>query len=69
MAKKKQTTIKNWLPEDVAEKFEVKNWKGGHRQDFGLFGVVDLINLTIPKAERLVKRGFSKLVIKKGQPK
>lgn len=55
------------LNKTVAEKYEVVNWKGGHVQDFGKFGVVDLSKLTIPDADALVKIGFQKLRLKATQ--
>ena len=61
MAKKKKIATPNLLPPEVAEKIEVINWTGGHRQVFGRFGTVDLSTLTIQQAESLIARGFSKL--------
>lgn len=52
------------LSREVAEKYETVNWNGGHRQDFGTFGVVDLSTMTIQQADALVKKGFKKLRLK-----
>lgn len=52
------------LSPEVAEKFELVNWKGGSRQNFGRFGVVDLETLTVKHAARLVALGFKKLKAK-----
>jgi len=49
------------LPEAVAEHFELVDWKGGPRQAFGRFGVVDLRTITLQRANSLVQRGFGKL--------
>lgn len=49
------------LPTDVAKKYELVDWKGGSRQVFGRFGVVDLNTLTVKQAEKLVRMGFPKL--------
>jgi hypothetical protein len=59
--KKVENPANQLLPSDVASEYEVINWVGGHRQRFGNFGVVDLKLMTLEKAERLVKYGFSKL--------
>ena len=55
------------LQKEVAAVYKVKDWKGGHRQDFGSFGTVDLKKLTLKRAANLVAAGFPKLV--KKQPK
>lgn len=52
------------LPAEVAEKFTLVNWVGGHRQNFGKFGVIDLTKITVDQATSLVKRGFTKLKAK-----
>lgn len=62
---KKDTKNNKLLTKEVAVQFEVVDWKGGHAQEFGKFGLVDLKTLTIAQAERLVKFGFSKLRKKK----
>lgn len=49
------------LPAEVAEQYELVDWVGGHRQTFGRHGVVDLSNITLRRAEALVRAGFSKL--------
>lgn len=61
MAKKKKIATPNPLPPEVAEKIEVINWTGGHRQVFGRFGTVDLKTMTVSYAESLIARGFTKL--------
>lgn len=55
------------LNKAVAEKYEVVNWSGGHVQNFGKLGIVDLSKLTIPDADALVKKGFVKLRLKTPQ--
>lgn len=52
------------LPAEVAAKYELVGWVGGHRQVFGTFGVIDLSKLTLRKADSLYTRGFSKLKLK-----
>lgn len=52
------------LPKEVAEHYELVGWKGGPVQVFGRFGVVDLNNLTLRRAQKLVKMGFTKLKAK-----
>lgn len=57
------------LPAEVAKVYDLVNWTGGHKQDFGIvFGTVDLSTLTVAKAESLVKKGFTKLVRKVANP-
>lgn len=51
----------DFLSKETAEVVEVVNWVGGHRQDFGRFGIVDLKTLKPGVAQRLVRQGFSKL--------
>lgn len=53
------TTVK--LPAEVAEQYELVDWVGGHRQNFGRHGVVDLSKMTLRRADALVRAGFSKL--------
>ncbi len=73
MAKKKITSkqtvtrVKNQLSDEVAALYQLKNWKGGTRQDFGRFGIVDLSTMTVKSAARLVSMGFPKLVPTKQQ--
>lgn len=52
------------LPSEVAELYELVNWKGGRRQVFGRFGLVDLDKLTVAKANNLAAKGFKKLRLK-----
>lgn len=53
------------LPAEVAAKYDLVNWVGGHTQDFGaVWGTVNVNTLTLRKAENLVKKGFPKLVAK-----
>ncbi|HQU52016.1 MAG TPA: hypothetical protein PK643_03340 [Saprospiraceae bacterium] len=54
-----------YLSKEVADQFKVTDWSGGHRQVFGRFGVIDLKELTITRANALVEMGFRKLVRKK----
>lgn len=57
------------LPSEVAKVFDLVNWTGGVKQDFGpVFGTVDLSTLTVQKAENLVRKGFTKLARKVAQP-
>lgn len=49
------------LPEAVAKEYELINWTGGHRQNFGRFGDIDISKMTPAFAARLVQMGFSKL--------
>ncbi len=49
------------LSKDVAEKFEVIDWVGSHRQFFGTFGIIDLSTMTLQQAERLAKLNFPKI--------
>lgn len=55
------------LPSEVAAKYKLVNWVGGHRQNFGSFGDVDLSKLTLERADRLYLRKFPKLVLKDPQ--
>jgi hypothetical protein len=52
------------LPKAVAKHFDLVDWVGGHRQNFGRFGNIDLKTLTLDQAKRLAKAGFSKLKAK-----
>lgn len=63
MARKKKKHIdpNTWLPPEVAEKYEVVNWTGGHQQQFGRFGRINLKKLTLDKATLLIRGEFSKL--------
>lgn len=60
----KRKTAQDFLPKEVAEKYEVVEWVGGHRQRFGHYGVIDLTKLNLAKAKALVNTGFSKLLEK-----
>lgn len=53
------------LPKEVADKYELVDWTGGHRQFFGSrYGTVDLKEMTLSQADRLYRRGFPKLKLK-----
>ena len=52
------------LSAEVAAQYEIVNWTGGHRQNFGKFGIVDLKVLTPKDAELLVKMKFTKIIRK-----
>lgn len=53
------------LPAEVAAKYDLVNWVGGHTQDFGtVWGTVNITELTLRKAENLVRKGFPKVVPK-----
>lgn len=60
-SKKDTDPANKHLPAEVAALYEVVNWQGGHRQHFGRYGIVDLKNMTITRADRLVNTKFSKL--------
>ena len=49
------------LRQEVAERFEIVDWWGGNRQNFGKFGIVDLSTMTVAQAQRLVNMGFTKI--------
>jgi len=49
------------LPPATAADYELVNWVGSHKQDFGTFGVIDVSTLTPAQAEKLVQRGWKKL--------
>ena len=51
----------DFLPEATAREYELNQWTGGHRQDFGRFGTIDLTKLTPQRAAALVAKGFKKL--------
>ena len=59
-----QKNINSILPKDVAEKFKIVKWTGGHIQAFGRFGVIDLSKITLDHANSLSRRGFPKIVAK-----
>lgn len=50
-----------YLPADVAKDYEVVEWHGGQKMVYGHFGIVDLSVMTVARAERLIKAGFTKL--------
>jgi hypothetical protein len=52
------------LNKNIAEHYELVNWKGGPVQVFGRFGVIDLQKLTLKQARRLERMGFAKLKAK-----
>lgn len=52
------------LPAEVAAKYDLVGWHGGHRQNFGKYGIIDLHTLTLKQADRLVEKGFTKLKLK-----
>lgn len=60
---------KNQLPAEVAAKYELVDWVGGHRQIFGKHGVVDLQTITLARADKLFRDGFKKLKLKSKPPK
>ena len=61
---------KSKLPPELAEKYELVNWRGGHRQNFGpVIGDVDLTTLTEAGCEKLILRGFTKIRRKLVVPK
>jgi len=49
------------LPAEVAAKYDLVGWHGGHRQNFGKYGIIDLHTITLKQADRLVEKGFTKL--------
>jgi len=57
------------LPAEVAAKYDLVNWVGGHRVNFGPFGLIDLNTITLAQADRLHEKGFTKLKLKKEKPK
>lgn len=59
-----QNKPKEFLPSEVAQKYELVNWVGGHKQVFGKFGTIDLKELTVEKCAQLVKQEFSKIKAK-----
>lgn len=52
------------LPAEVAVKYKLVNWTGGHTQDFGRWGTVSIENLTLQKADILFTAKFPKLELK-----
>lgn len=51
----------NAFPKDLAAKYELVNWVGGHIQNFGQYGTIDLSKLTEHKVESLIHRGFKRI--------
>lgn len=49
------------LPEDVAARYDLVNWKGPGKQDFGRYGTIDIERLTPARASVLVARKFPHL--------
>lgn len=49
------------LPKEISDKYELVDWVGGHRQNFGSFGDIDLSQLTEQQVERLISKGFKKI--------
>jgi hypothetical protein len=58
--------IKIKLSAEVAEKYDISGAPSGHFID-PTFGEIDLTELSLKKADRLVKKGFKYLVPKKGK--
>lgn len=58
---KKLDPANSHLPKEVSEHYEVVNWHGGHEQNFGRFGMVNLKTITLTRATALVKQKFGKL--------
>lgn len=59
---KKVTDPNEYLSDDVAKRYKVVNWTGGHTQVFGSrYGRVNLTTLTVQRAESLILKKFSKL--------
>lgn len=53
----KKTTV--MLPPEVAEKYQLVNYRGSARQFYGSkLGYIDVSTLTLQAAERLVSLGF-----------
>jgi len=52
------------LPEEVAKKYNLVNWKGSPAQLFGTRGLIDVSKLTIEKADQLYKTGWKRLTLK-----
>ena len=50
-----------WLPKEVSNKFKTVDWVGGHEQNFGRWGMINLKEMTLRRAETLVRKGFPKL--------
>ena len=63
--KSKRHPANDHLPKAVAEHYEVVEWHGGHEQNFGKFGMVNLKTLTLTRAGQFVAQKFSKLRAKK----
>lgn len=57
------------LPAEVAAKYELVGWTGGHHQHFGpRFGDVNLKTISLAQADALVAKGFKKLQPKAEKP-
>lgn len=54
------------LPAEVAQHYELVNYKGSSKQFWGKYGTIDISQLTLKKADALHQRGWPKL--KKKQP-
>lgn len=55
------------FPEELAKEFKLVDWVGGHVQNFGRFGTIDLSKLTQEGVERLIAKGFTKIEKKKAK--
>lgn len=49
------------FPKELQSEYELVNWVGSHRQEFGRFGIIDLSKLTKDKVERLISKGFKRI--------
>lgn len=57
------------LPKEVAEKYELVEYgPGSPKQRWGKYGVIDVREITLDKADRLHRAGWPKLQLKE-QPK
>lgn len=57
------------LPAEVAEKYSLVDYRGGHTQSWGRFGNINITEMTLQQADRLYQQGWSKLKLKEKSSK
>jgi hypothetical protein len=57
------------LPAEVAAKYKLVNYTGGHTQFWGKYGKINVNELTLQHADRLFSQGWPKLTLKEKSSK